>query len=77
MNPRVAPPLVGGYGYGLGSPFYGGWGWSPFSFFSPGPSAALGIGGGFDLIVFFMVFGAVSAVVRRLFGSRREEDDDF
>ena len=26
VNPPVAPPLVGGYGYGFGVPFYGGWG---------------------------------------------------
>ncbi|XP_021724957.1 uncharacterized protein LOC110692267 [Chenopodium quinoa] len=76
VNPPVAPPLVGGYGFGPGIPFYGGWGWSPFSFFAPGPSVAVGIGGGFDLLVLFMVFGAVSAVVRRLLRPR-EEDDDY
>ncbi|KAL7263444.1 hypothetical protein ACSBR1_001574 [Camellia fascicularis] len=76
INPPVAPPLVGGYGYGFGVPFYGGWGWSPFSFFAPGPSVAVGIGGGFDLLVLFMFLGAASAVIRRFFGSR-EEDDDY
>jgi uncharacterized membrane protein len=70
----VAPPLVGGYGYGYGVPFYGGWGWSPFSFFAPGPSVAVGIGGGFETLVFFVVIGAVAAVVRRFFGSRDEDD---
>ncbi|CAI9782941.1 unnamed protein product [Fraxinus pennsylvanica] len=25
INPPIAPPLVGGYGYGFGVPFYGGW----------------------------------------------------
>ncbi|XP_019454473.1 PREDICTED: uncharacterized protein LOC109355730 [Lupinus angustifolius] len=73
INPQVAPPLVGGYGYGV--PFYGGWGWSPFSFFAPGPSAAVGIGGGFDTIVLFMFLGAAAAVVRKFFGSRNEDDD--
>ncbi|KAK9078889.1 hypothetical protein SSX86_002947 [Deinandra increscens subsp. villosa] len=71
INPQVAPPLIGGYGYG-----YGGWGWSPFSFFAPGPSVAVGIGGGFDTLVLFMFLGAAAAVVRRLFGSRRNDYDD-
>ncbi|KAG4959110.1 hypothetical protein HKD37_13G036305 [Glycine soja] len=75
INPRVAPPLVGGYGYGYGVPFYGGWGWSPFSFFAPGPSVAVGVGGGFDTILLFMFLGAAAAVVRRFFGSRNEDDD--
>ncbi|XP_014507233.1 uncharacterized protein LOC106766950 [Vigna radiata var. radiata] len=77
VNPGVAPPLVGGYGYGYGVPFYGGWGWSPFSFFAPGPSVAVGIGGGFDTLVLFMFLGAAAAVVRRFFGSRNEDDDDY
>ncbi|KAD6794928.1 hypothetical protein R6Q59_021178 [Mikania micrantha] len=71
INPPVAPPLIGGYGYG-----YGGWGWSPFSYFVPGPSVAVGIGGGFDTLVLFMLFGAAAAVVRRFFGSRNDYDDD-
>ncbi|CAI8611132.1 unnamed protein product [Vicia faba] len=76
VNPRVAPPLVGGYGYG-GMPYYGGgYGWSPFSFFAPGPSVAVGVGGGFDSILLFMLLGAGAAVVRRFFGSRRNVDDD-
>ncbi|PIN08076.1 hypothetical protein CDL12_19334 [Handroanthus impetiginosus] len=75
INPPVAPPLVGGYGYGFGVPFYGGWGWSPFSFFAPGPSVAVGIGGGFDLFLVFIVLSAVSAVVRRFLGSRQDDDE--
>lgn len=74
MNPPVAPPLVGGYGFGFGSPFYGGWGWSPFSIFAPGPGVAVGIGGGFNLIVWFMIFGAISAVLRSFFKLREDED---
>ncbi|XP_059286070.1 uncharacterized protein LOC132039588 [Lycium ferocissimum] len=73
VNPPVAPPLVGGYGYGV--PFYGGWGWSPFSFFAPGPGVAVGVGGGFDTLVLFLVLGAVAAVIRRVFGSSRDEDE--
>uniref|UniRef100_A0A7N0SW44 Uncharacterized protein n=1 Tax=Kalanchoe fedtschenkoi TaxID=63787 RepID=A0A7N0SW44_KALFE len=73
INPPIAPPLVGGYGYGV--PFYGGWGWSPFSFFVPGPSVAIGIGGGFDVLVLFMVLGTVAAVLRRFVGSANEDDD--
>lgn len=73
VNPPIAPPLVGGYGYGFGVPFYGGW--SPFSFYAPGPGVAVGVGGGFDLLVLFMVFGAVAAVIRRIRGPRDEDDD--
>lgn len=68
--PPVAPPLVGGYGYG-----YGGWGLSPFSFFAPGPSVAVGIGGGFDTFFLFIVLGAVAAVIRRFLASNQDEDD--
>ncbi|KAI4344430.1 hypothetical protein L6164_011659 [Bauhinia variegata] len=77
INPQVAPPLVGGYGYGYGVPFYGGWGWSPFSFYAPGPSVAVGIGGGFDTLVLVMFLGAAAAVVRKFFGSRYEDDEDY
>ncbi|KAG8372362.1 hypothetical protein BUALT_Bualt12G0058200 [Buddleja alternifolia] len=77
INPPVAPPLVGGYGYGFGAPYYGGWGWSPFSFFAPGPSVAVGVGGGFDLFFLFIVLGAVSAVVRRFFGPREDDNDEY
>ncbi|CAM8911199.1 hypothetical protein QQ045_033521 [Rhodiola kirilowii] len=73
INPPIAPPLVGGYGYGV--PFYGGWGWSPFSFFAPGPSIAVGIGGGFDVLVLFMVLGTIAAVLRRYVGSGDQGDD--
>ncbi|PON37534.1 Transmembrane protein [Parasponia andersonii] len=75
INPPVAPPLAGGYGYGYGVPFFGGWGWSPFSFFAPGPSVAVGIGGGFDTLALFILFGAVAAVVRRFVRSRDEDED--
>ncbi|KAL7138118.1 hypothetical protein ABFS83_10G141700 [Erythranthe nasuta] len=75
INPRVAPPLGGGYGYGGYG--YGGWGWSPFSFFAPGPAVAVGgVGGGFDLFFLFIALGAASAVFRKFFGARREDDDD-
>ncbi|XP_011623849.1 uncharacterized protein LOC18435581 isoform X2 [Amborella trichopoda] len=73
INPPVAPPLVGGYGFG-GS-YYGGWGWSPFSFFVPGPSVAIGVGGGFDFFLIFLVLGAIAAVVRRFTGPRYDDDD--
>ncbi|KAG7972573.1 hypothetical protein I3843_07G190700, partial [Carya illinoinensis] len=75
INPPVALPLVGGYSYGYGASFFGGWGWSPFSFFAPGPSAAIGIGGGFEVIALFLFIGAVSAVVRRFIRSRDEDDE--
>ncbi|WOL08560.1 hypothetical protein Cni_G17313 [Canna indica] len=74
VNPPVAPPLIGGYGYGV--PFFGGY--SPFTFFAPGPSIAVGVGGGFDLFVTFLVLGAVTTVIRRIFRGRRDyEDDDY
>lgn len=75
VNPPVAPPLVGGYGTGFGVPFYGGWGWSPFSFFAPGPAVAVGVGGSFDLLVLIMFLGAAAAVVRKFLGSRVDDDD--
>ncbi|KAL5224474.1 hypothetical protein ABZP36_011113 [Zizania latifolia] len=74
INPPVAPPLVGGYGYGYG---YGGWGWSPFSFFAPGPSVAVGVGGGFDVLVLFIVFGAVVGAVRRFLNRDNDDYDDY
>ncbi|XP_058113707.1 uncharacterized protein LOC131256715 [Magnolia sinica] len=77
INPPVAPPLVGGYGYGFGVPFYGGWGWSPFSFFAPGPSVAVGIGGGFDIFVLLIVFGVVTSIIRRIRGPRDDDEDNF
>ncbi|KAJ9158544.1 hypothetical protein P3X46_024115 [Hevea brasiliensis] len=73
VNPPLAPPLVGGYGYGFGVPFYGGWGWSPFSFFAPGPSVAI-VGGGFETLALFMFLGAVAAVIKRFLGTRDEDD---
>ncbi|KAL6525500.1 hypothetical protein OROHE_015807 [Orobanche hederae] len=76
INPPDAPPLVGGYGYGLGGPFLGGWGWSPFSFFAPVPIAALEIGGGSDLFLLFIVLGAVSAAVTGFLGSREDDGGD-
>ncbi|XP_074592378.1 uncharacterized protein LOC141848216 [Curcuma longa] len=75
VNPPIAPPLFGGYGYG--APFYGGWGWSPFTFFVPGPGIAVGVGGGFDVFVAFLVLGAIAAAIRRVFGSKDYEDDDY
>lgn len=75
VNPRVAPPLIGGYGYG--SPYYGGWGWSPFTFFAPGPSVAVGIGG-FDFFVTFLILGTIATVFRSFTRRRRDdEEDDF
>ena len=74
VNPPVAPPLIGGYGYAV--PYYGGWGWSPFMFFAPGPSIAVGVGGGFEVLIAFLVFGAVTAVIRGLLGRRDYEEDD-
>ena len=75
INPPVAPPLVGGYGFSFGVPFWGGWGWSPFSFFVPGPSVAIGISGGVELVVLFAIVGAIAAVIRFFSGSRSEDDE--
>lgn len=70
INP---PPLIGGYGYG--GPFFGGYGWSPFSFFAPGPSVAIGIGGGFEIFAWFLVLGVVATIIRSFRGPRNDEDD--
>ncbi|KAG6484139.1 uncharacterized protein LOC122017545 [Zingiber officinale] len=61
VNPPIAPPFFGGYGYG--APFYGRWGWSPFTFFTPGPGIAVDVGGAFDIFVAFLVLGAVAAAI--------------
>ncbi|RCV22780.1 hypothetical protein SETIT_4G247800v2 [Setaria italica] len=77
VNPPVAPPL-GGYGYGgYGSPFFGGYGWSPFTFFAPGPSVAVGVGGGFDTLVLFLVLGAVVGAIRRFLNRNNDDYDDY
>ncbi|CAL4966659.1 unnamed protein product [Urochloa decumbens] len=77
VNPPVAPPL-GGYGYGgYGSPFFGGYGWSPFTFFAPGPSVAVGVGGGFDTLVLFLVLGFVVGAVRRFLNRNDDDYDDY
>ncbi|RWR91431.1 hypothetical protein CKAN_02058400 [Cinnamomum micranthum f. kanehirae] len=73
INPPVAPPLICGYGYG--GPFFGGYGWSPFSFFAPGPSVAVGIGGGFEIFAWFLVLGVVTTIIRSFRGPRDDEDD--
>ncbi|XP_078438093.1 FLUCTUATING-LIGHT-ACCLIMATION protein 1, chloroplastic [Wolffia australiana] len=73
VNPPVAPPLVGGYGYA--SPYYGGFGWSPFSFFAPGPAIAVGVGG-FDFLLPLLVLGAVASVLRGFLRRGRDEEDD-
>lgn len=70
VNPGVAPPL-GGYGYGG----YGGYGWSPFSFYG-GPGVAVGVGGGFDTFVLFIVAGAVVGAVRRFLNRDKDDYDD-
>ncbi|XP_057978928.1 uncharacterized protein LOC131165287 [Malania oleifera] len=77
INPPLAPPLSGGYGYGFGVPFYGGWGWSPFSLVAPAPSVAIGFGGGFEVLSFILFLGAIVAVVKRFVGLRTEDDEDY
>jgi uncharacterized membrane protein len=76
VNPPVAPPLIGGYGYG--SPFFGGgWGWSPFSYFVPGPSVAVGVGGGLDIFFWFLILGTIGSVIRNFFRRRGDDYDDY
>ena len=68
VNPPtfVAPPLYG-------NPFYGGYGWSPFSFFFPGPSVAV-VGGGFNFVGLFAFMIIASSIFN--FFRRRNDDDD-
>eukprot|EP01018_Ginkgo_biloba_P039667 Gb_04701 [translate_table: standard] len=72
INPPVAPPIYGGYGYS--TPFFGGWGWSPFSFFFPGPSVAIGVGGGFEIFGLLFVLTLVGSILRSFI--RRDDNDD-
>jgi CubicO group peptidase (beta-lactamase class C family) len=67
INPQpVALPLGGGYGYeGLFGGYGYGYGWSSFSLFAPGPSGAVGVGGGFDTLILFLALGTIVVDVRR------------
>ncbi|CAI5502634.1 unnamed protein product [Closterium sp. Naga37s-1] len=72
----VAPPIYGG-GFFAPSPFFGGWGWSPFTVVTPGPTVAIGVGGGglgffFDFFIFSIIAGVLFSIVRGLF--RRDDD---
>ncbi|KAH7290884.1 hypothetical protein KP509_30G067900 [Ceratopteris richardii] len=67
--PSFAPPLFGGYG----SPYFGGWGWSPF--YAPGPSIAVGVGGGFSFFTFFILLSFVVGIIN--FFRRRDDEDDY
>jgi uncharacterized membrane protein len=75
-NYYSAPPLIGGYGYGM--PYgYGGGG-----LLLGGPSVLVGGGGFFNLIFFMFVASAVVSAFRNASrggggGSRDDEDDDF
>ncbi|KAH9296984.1 hypothetical protein KI387_028666 [Taxus chinensis] len=74
INPPVTPPIFGGYGFG--TPFFGGWGWSPFSFIAPGPSVAIGFGGEFEFFGLLLVLVFVGNTIRNLF-NRDDYDDDY
>lgn len=43
----------------------------------PGPSVAVGVGGGFDIFFWFIVLGTVSSVIRNFFGRRNDDYDDY
>lgn len=75
VTPPVDPPLVGGYGYGSGVPHYSIWGWTPFSFFGPGPCVVAGIDAGIKAILLFMFLGAAVASVRKYIISRNEDEN--
>ena len=78
---NVAPPLVGGYGYGGFSPFFPGYGFGGYGFGGP----ALVVGGGSSLFFNILFFGMVASFIASAFrgnNSRKdtqddEEDDDF
>ena len=70
-------PQVGGYGYGIGMPIFGSWGWTPFSLFGPGPNVAESFQGlSLKAIVFFMFFGAAAALLRKYFTLKVEDEEE-
>eukprot|EP00897_Mesotaenium_endlicherianum_P005606 jgi/Mesen1/5073/ME000252S04185 len=68
VAPGAAPPIYGGgYGGYYGAPAYGGYGWSPFSSFSYGPSIVVGGGGFLSFIFFIFIAGFVLNAIRGFF----------
>eukprot|EP00210_Caulerpa_lentillifera_P009533 g9091.t1 len=59
--PGIAPPLMGGYGYGL----------MP-SFFFP-----IGFGGGFNIFITLFVMSSVLNAIKSFQRRRRDDEDDF
>ena len=64
-SPGIAPPLVGGYGYGMG-----GYGLMP-SFFFP-----IGFGGIFNIFIALFVLNAIVSTVQK-FQNKDNDRDDF
>ena len=63
-GPSLAPPLVGGYGYGGG-------------FFAPSLAMPIfGFGGFFNFVFFMFAVSAVFGVVRGLFNRRSDDFDE-
>jgi hypothetical protein len=77
INPQSVVPrriwlqgsFFGAYGYDYG--------WSLFSLFAPGPSVAVGVGGGFDTLVLFVALGTIVWAVRRFLNWNNYDYDDY
>eukprot|EP00270_Netrium_digitus_P018325 TRINITY_DN694_c0_g1_i5.p1 TRINITY_DN694_c0_g1~~TRINITY_DN694_c0_g1_i5.p1 ORF type:complete len:415 (-),score=88.99 TRINITY_DN694_c0_g1_i5:197-1441(-) len=62
------------------TPFFGGWGWSPFSFWA-GPSVTVGVGGGgfglFGFLLFGILIFVVANAVTGYLSQGGDDEDDF
>jgi uncharacterized membrane protein len=55
----AAPPVVGGFGYGFGMPFFGGWGYRP-TFLMPFPF----FGGLLQIVFLLVIVNVVFSIVK-------------
>lgn len=72
----VAPPVVGGFGYGYGMPFFGGWGFGP-TFIMPFPFMGGLLQIMFLLLIVNVVFGIVKGAINAAGSATKKKDDDW